>query len=181
MALPKDFGSTSDIFGFLSSLGRDSKTIGDYLVPGAPSNPTRASVMLSWIKRAQGGIWFSRNDGQPVRFSQARALPVDKYGDLTAILGWIGVEDPGVYAILTGRRVLYFGESEAMTRRATSSHEHFVDWCREANGSENLQVAFYHMPRSSKQERMAVESALIKHRCPPCNEQFNPFAEYLGF
>jgi len=112
----KEF-TLADIFGsdMLSALGLDSPT---------PSKPARASAMrmLSWIQRAQGGIWFRRNSRQPVRFSDPHALPVDKYGDLTAILGLIGVQDdPGVYAILVGNRVLYFGESEGMTRRASSS------------------------------------------------------------
>jgi hypothetical protein len=111
------------------------------------------------------------------------------YGVLSAPLFRIGLApDPGIYAIVVGDnsasprpfRVLYFGESENITERVTTAHEHYEDWCQAGGGAHNLRVAYNFMFASSKAERISTESGLIGYYRPVCNRQFNPLAGLFG-
>jgi hypothetical protein len=124
-----------------------------------------------------GGIRFGRNNGETVRFSEpVRFRRSPFYGESLSPL-----PGAGLYAVLVADgsasprpfRVLYFGESENIDRRASSSHERYGDWCATAGGGEKLFVAYCWMIGSSKDERTSVESGLIGHYRPRCNTVFN--------
>lgn len=86
---------------------------------------------------------------------------------------------PGIYAILVPDRsgngaeyqVIYFGECDDFPRRVTRTHEHYSDWLAEAGGIEKLYVAFYATPFLAEAQRRAVESSLVAHYHPVCNEK----------
>ena len=86
---------------------------------------------------------------------------------------------PGIYAILmvdrlwgtTEYQVIYFGQCDDFSRHVTRAHEHYGDWLTEAGGIENLYVAFYPTPLLPEVQRRAVESSLIAHYHPVCNER----------
>jgi hypothetical protein len=65
-------------------------------------------------------------------------------------------------------RPLYFGESDGIWGRATSAHENYARWKREAGGAL-LYRSFHYMDGSTQRQRQAAESALILHYNPPCN------------
>lgn len=92
---------------------------------------------------------------------------------------------PGIYAILTADRswgeteyrVIYFGQCDDFSRHVARTHEHYSDWLEEAGGIENLYVAFYPTPFLTGTQRRDVESSLIAHYHPVCNEKFSrPFS-----
>lgn len=92
---------------------------------------------------------------------------------------------PGLYAILTADRswgktdyrAIYIGQCEDFSRRVTRTHERYSDWLAEADGIENLYVAFYPTPFLTETQRRDVESSLIEHYHPVCNEKFSkPFS-----
>ena len=97
-------------------------------------------------------------------------------------------ETPGIYVILAFAetwqprlyRPLYFGESQNIRRRATTSHENHDKWQREAGNV--LFRAFHEMPGSTQAQRQAVESALITRYNTPCNQRlsFDLLSALLG-
>lgn len=99
-----------------------------------------------------------------------------------------GIAQPGVYAILVydpscrprPYRVLYFGESQDIYSRATTSHEKYDDWRREAGPGVTLYRAFHFMSGSSQAQRQVVETNLIETYNPPCNQKLSfDFGRYL--
>jgi hypothetical protein len=88
-------------------------------------------------------------------------------------------EKPGIYAIMAltlewrprSYRPIYFGESQNVRRRATTSHENNEKWQREAGSI--LYRAFYEMPGSTQMQRQAVESMLIARYSTPCNHKLS--------
>jgi hypothetical protein len=90
----------------------------------------------------------------------------------------------GIYAILIADRawdttdyeVIYVGQCDDFSRRVTMAHEHFADWATEAGGVDNLYVSFYPTPFLPEAQRRAVESSLIAHYNPPCNERAKHFS-----
>ena len=97
---------------------------------------------------------------------------------------------PGVYAILTVDpdvkprpfRVLYFGESEDIGSRATSTHESYSSWQREAGPNGKLYRALYWMLESTQKQRQVVESTLIEAYTPPCNQRLSfDFSKLVGY
>jgi hypothetical protein len=82
----------------------------------------------------------------------------------------------GIYVILVSDltwgprlyRPIYFGETENFNQRVTTSHERYMDWCREA-GLGPLYVAQLGMWGSTKAARTMIEAALIDWYKPACN------------
>jgi hypothetical protein len=119
------------------------------------------------------------------RFSEPEALAASSL--FAPFLG-LGNQE-GVYAILTDDstarprpfRVLYFGEAENVSSRATATHENHSAWQREAGTYGKLYRAFYAMPGSNQTQRQVVESALIAAYNTPCNQRLSfDFARLLG-
>jgi hypothetical protein len=170
----KDFASLSAMLGSSES----NPPAYDFLsgILGAVQTPAKPN-----------GIFFARNSGESVRFSEPSQLPGYIYG-----LRMPPVPGAGLYAILVADnsasprpfRVIYFGESECIDERVSPSHEKYEDWCTAAGGADKLHVAYCWMIGSSKDERTAVESGLIGHYHPQCNIVYNSFAsifaEYTG-
>jgi len=77
-------------------------------------------------------------------------------------------------------RPLYFGETENLAERPTTSHERYEDWCTAAGDAGNVRVAYCWMIGSLKDERTAIESDLIKFYKPECNIAYNSFAWWLS-
>jgi hypothetical protein len=151
---------------------------------GEPEVPGYLSALFA-AKPKPDGIWFERNNGDKVRFSEPMAFPLASFSSIYRNLYALGMTpDPGLYTVLVGDnscrprpfRVLYFGESGNMNERVTPEHEHYQDWSRAAGGAENLRVAYYFLFGSTKDERVSIESDLIKYYSPQCNVTFNPFA-----
>lgn len=68
-------------------------------------------------------------------------------------------------------RILYFGESENLSERGFyRSHHKYDCWLEEAGSDSNLYIGIHLMPNSTKEERTAVESALIDEYQPTCND-----------
>lgn len=97
----------------------------------------------------------------------------------------------GIYAILMGDRswgatepqIIYIGQCDDFSRRVSRSHEHYSDWVTEAGGIENLYVAFCPTPSLPEAQRREVESSLVAHYHPVCNERFSrhfSFGALLG-
>ena len=121
--------------------------------------------------------------GQMIRFGDrffSSPEPLASAG-LTGLL-----ESPGLYVVMISDatwqpmpyRPLYFGESDRIWNRATSAHENFAGWKREA-GTATLYRAFHHMTGSTRTQRQAVESALIARYNTPCNERLSFGLEVL--
>jgi hypothetical protein len=102
-------------------------------------------------------------------------------------LGLGGLESPGLYVVLAydagwrplPYRPLYFGESDKMWSRATTSHENYESWKCES-GTTTLYRAVHRVTGSTRIQRQARESALIAHYNPPCNQRLS-FNLGLGF
>ena len=158
-----------------------------------PSSPLGSSPLSSLLGKPSlptpvpqpDGIWFARNNGDTIRFSEPFNFPRDLFGSMYRSLRDLSATpDPGVYVILVGDnsarprpfRALYFGQSGNMNERVTSSHERYGDWCRAAGGADNLRVAYHWMFGSTQGERESIESGLIEYYRPECNVTFNPFA-----
>lgn len=95
------------------------------------------------------------------------------------LAAWSAPGKAGVYAILvpdqTYRpmpfRVIYFGESGDMSERGfLKGHRKYSCWIREAGSEESLYIAVYPMPKSTPEQRRAVESKLISEVGPVCNQ-----------
>jgi hypothetical protein len=148
---------------------------------------------LSWLMRAMrppapapakpDGIWFDRNNGATVQFSEPTRLRSSLFG-----LSLAPLPGAGLYAVLVADgsatprpfRALYFGESETIDKRASSSHEKYGDWCAAAGGEDKLYVAYCWMIGSTKDERTSVEAGLIERYHPVCNVVFNSLAWFLA-
>lgn len=96
----------------------------------------------------------------------------------------------GIYAVMvpdpscTPRpyRVIYFGESNNLSRCVTDNHECFNDWVREAGGAANIYVAFCTTPLLREEQRRWANSDLIAEYQPVCNVKSSkapPFYEPL--
>ena len=119
------------------------------------------TALIRASKPKTDGIWFYRNNGEKVRFSEPVQLPAHRYD-----LAFPPIPGPGLYAVLVPDnaasprpfRVLYFGESEELDERVSSSHERYDDWCNAAKGAANVYVAYHWMTFSSKADRTAMYS-----------------------
>ena len=152
---------------------------------GKPEAPASYLSALFAAQPKPDGIWFNRNNGDTVRFSEPMAFPRACFGSMyNSLYGISRDPDPGVYTILVADnsarprpfRVLYFGQGGDMHERVTTSHERYQDWCRAAGGAENLRVAYHWMFGSTEGERVAIESGLIGYYRPQSNVTFNSFA-----
>jgi len=117
-------------------------------------------------------------------FSEPEALSTS-----LALSVLMGLKQEGVYVILTDDRAakprpyrpIYFGESENVRSRATSTHEKYSAWQREVGTYGKLYRAFHAMTGSTQQQRQVVESALIEAYNTPCNDKLSfAFARRLG-
>jgi hypothetical protein len=129
--------------------------------PAAPAKPVGPS----------GIVFADISFTEPARFSFF--LPPFISGGLYAILVPDAAAKPRPF------RVIYFGESGELAKRVRPSHEKYPDWVREAGGAPTLFVSFHTMI-GGQNERVALESELIAHYKPACNDIFNPFYGELG-
>lgn len=139
-------------------------------------NSQRIHDALLGAVSSSTGITFAPSLGSNVRFSEPtsfRFAILPRLSGLYAILVYDITWRPRLY------RPIYFGQAEDGFERVTSSHEKFADWCKAANGAQNLFVSYCSMIGSTEDTRVAVESGLIAHYSPVCNKQFNPFAGLL--
>lgn len=128
--------------------------------------------MYQTIQNNQTGIKFGN-----LLFSEPVALP-----STPSMLDQV-LPQPGLYVILTPDvrctprpfRLIYIGESENVNMRSTAAHEKFSEWKREA-GTAQLYRAVCALPGTTKPQRQATETALIRSYAPPCNKvlSFNP-------
>jgi len=109
------------------------------------------------------------------------------FSDPKRFPGWSGPQTSGLYAILVPDqgwsprpfRPIYFGECQDFSKRVSTSHEKYPSWIREAKAPSRLFVAVHYMPSSTQDGRRALESELIAHYEPVCNEVFNPLFRLL--
>lgn len=124
------------------------------------------------------GIWFYRDGGDKVKFMEPSrfswGIPQPAWAGLYAILVADNTWKPRFF------RPVYFGETENLAERPSTSHEHYDDWCKAAGGAGNLYVAYHWMMSSTKEERTAIESGLIKHYQPECNTQYRYTLSWLA-
>jgi hypothetical protein len=120
------------------------------------------------------GIRFYRDGGGIVEFMEPRPfsweIPQPAWAGLYVILVADNSWNPRFF------RPLYFGETEDLAKRPTTSHEHYRDWSTAAGGAGNLHVAYCWMIGSTKDERTAIESGLIKHYQPECNTMYKKYS-----
>ena len=172
--------------GDFKGLNLKNSLYGEFPLPNPSNSLSSAISRLAYAPQyspqpVPDGIWFNRKNGPAVRFSEPLTFPSSLYKALYAVAPGISRPDPGLYVILVADssayprqfRPLYFGESGNMNERVATSHEHYDNWCRAAGGAENIRVAYCWMFGSTKEERVAVESALIEHYGPQCNTVFN--------
>ncbi len=88
---------------------------------------------------------------------------------------WNAPRRAGVYCVLhkdnsNSYNVDYVGESEDLSDRGFPWNHHRSNcWVREAGSRSNVYITVYYMPSSTKQQRTAVESELIRQYNPTCN------------
>jgi len=102
-----------------------------------------------------------------------------EFNEPVKITKWEPPESRGLYVILVPDlhveglplRPIYFGQSENFAERGfLKSHHKHEDWIKEAREIDNLFIAIYDMPGSTKEEREAIESKLINLNHPVCND-----------
>jgi len=83
----------------------------------------------------------------------------------------------GVYAILKRSlfspwkfRPIDIGETHDFSERVTRQHQRFDKWCEAANGFARVYVAFYVMPRATRDQRRAIEKRLTDAYQPICSD-----------
>ncbi len=127
-------------------------------------------------------------------FLRSAQAPMIRFGDRffshPEPVGGAGLSEmigfPGLYSIVVSDvswrpfpyRPLYFGESENLRSRATTSHENYLCWTR-AGGTASLYRAFHYMTGSTRTQRQAAESQLIAFYNTPCNQRLS-FSGLLG-
>jgi excinuclease UvrABC nuclease subunit len=77
-------------------------------------------------------------------------------------------------------RPIYFGKTENLSERVTSSHEKYSEWRAACQSLTGLHLAYHVMRDSSDWQRSTLERNLIAKYAPRCNDVFNPFAGLLG-
>jgi len=124
----------------------------------------------SFLNRPPSGIWFNQQVGGTIQFSEPQRFRNSMFS-----------ATPGIYVALVPDvngaprkfRALYFGQAENANERVSTSHERYWDWVRAAGGAQNLFMAFHWMPRSTEEQRCAVEDELIAFYKPQCNKTAN--------
>ena len=109
------------------------------------------------------------------QFSEPEALPTSPAPEWMTDLK----NSSGIYAILVDDpswspmpfRILYFGESSDLHRRATAIHEKFASWTAAAGYIDQIYRALCPMPGTTRYQRRQVEDNLIARYRPPCNER----------
>ncbi|MEW5902122.1 MAG: hypothetical protein AB1715_11720, partial [Acidobacteriota bacterium] len=100
------------------------------------------------------------------------------FAEPVPLTAWTAPFRSGLYAILvpdpgaTPRpfRPIYFGESEDISDQSfINKHPKYPCWINEAGDVSKLYIAVYHMPFSTREQRLAVESSLISEYRPVCN------------
>jgi excinuclease UvrABC nuclease subunit len=94
----------------------------------------------------------------------------------------------GIYAILVSDatwtprpfRVIYFGESNNLGNRISTAHEKYIDWTREAAGSQ-LYVAYHVTIGMTDAQRRDAECVLINQYQPVCNVRMDTPAAFKLF
>jgi len=95
-----------------------------------------------------------------------------------AAAGWAAPSHGGIYAVMVydsaynplPYRVIYFGQAHDLsTRGLLKAHPKYPEWLA-AGGRRGLYVATYGMPGSTELTRLAVETHLVHHYQPECNQ-----------
>ena len=117
-----------------------------------------------------------------IRFSNGKGT----YGFTEPSLGLPRLPMGGVYAVLAHDktwgprpfRILYFGKAKNLRERVCESHEKSWAWKMEAGYLSTLYYSFMLVPLEI--ERTRIESELIGHYCPPCNDKGNLYKTLYG-
>jgi hypothetical protein len=97
-------------------------------------------------------------------YAAARWTP-PSHGGIFAVMVYDPAFNPLPY------RVVYFGQAHDLSNRGLlRAHPKYSDWVAAAGGARGLYVATYGMPGSSEMTRLAVETHLVHHYQPQCNE-----------
>ena len=88
---------------------------------------------------------------------------------------WDPPERAGVYAILVpgqlGPDLIYFGESDNLSRlRKLRYDPKYPCWLEKAGSEELILIAFHLIPDSTRAERSSICKRLITHYHPACNQ-----------
>ena len=93
---------------------------------------------------------------------------------------WTPPSCGGIYAVMVydpaysplPYRVIFFGQAHDLSSRGLlRAHPKYPRW-RAAAGSRGLYVASYEMPGATELTRLAVQTHLVHHYQPECNEPF---------
>ena len=96
-----------------------------------------------------------------------------------AAAGWTPPSSGGIYAVMVydaaynplPYRVIFFGQAHDLSNRGLlRAHPKVPEWLAAA-GTRGLYVATYAMPGSTELTRLAVETHLVHHYQPECNER----------
>lgn len=102
-----------------------------------------------------------------------------EFSEPEPLIQWNPPNRAGLFAIMIPNKtvkpkpleVVYLGESGNLNDTILSSHQKKQSWLLQAaNNEHDLFISTYLMPKSTEEQRRAIESALINHFKPPCNE-----------
>jgi len=98
-----------------------------------------------------------------------------KFSDFVKLADFEPKKEQGVYIICygcsTGKKICYIGSSGDMSERGFPfSHFKTDSMVRKAGSSDNLYISVHYMPKSDKEEYLALERHLIDEYNPPCNK-----------
>jgi len=99
-----------------------------------------------------------------------------KFSDLIKLADFEPKKEQGVYIIYykcsRGNKMCYIGSSENISKRGFPfSHFKTDSMVRIAGSKDNLYISVHYMPKSSKEDYLALERQLIDDYNPPCNKQ----------
>jgi excinuclease UvrABC nuclease subunit len=111
---------------------------------------------------------------------------IEKWTFTDPSLSFPSIPIAGIYAVLTRDtnwkplpyRVLYFGKAGDLRGRVCGSHEKFWSWRMEAGGTSLLFYSFRAV--ATEAERTRIETELIRHYGPPCNDKDNLYKTLFG-
>jgi len=99
-----------------------------------------------------------------------------KFSDLIKLADFEPEKEQGVYIIYykcsRSIKMCYIGSSEDMSKRGFPFSHFKIDPMTRISGSkDNLYISVHYMPKSHKEDYLALERHLIDEYTPPCNKQ----------